>query len=465
MPEIRHVDVVRVAFGWYAGRQVAVSVGKEGTLRMWSLPALTPIGNPVKADPSTYVFHAEGLTVEKEELPSVINLAGRATKVFIETGGDEYIAPPLSATYADLASGKDVDYLEGSFYHVRAAVVGGRTVLVTANGSPQEAEGPPAGSLSLWDPVTHRQLGMMRAEGVPDYDYGDVGLAMGKLDGKPVALVGGGDNALRLWDLSSRKLLAAVEPEGHRAQIRRLALTTWNGRPTVATRSADGVVMLWDLATRRRIETGNPPADIAPGGLAYDGTARPYEEGDDVQLRSVATGATVGAVIPVNRRFSLLRMRFTEIDGRRVALHISRNIRIWDLASGRRLGTIPKVNSIEGDVAIAEFRCTTAILAVSNKTLNVWDLRTGHRLTRRLPHPSRILDVEYATLGDLPIAVTATDDGNVRVWNLLNGSQIGTPQPLGGRLAELTIAYANGHTLAIRAGRERLWLWDLSKTP
>ncbi|SCE49771.1 WD domain-containing protein, G-beta repeat-containing protein, partial [Streptomyces sp. DvalAA-14] len=70
------------------------------------------------------------------------------------------------------------------------------------------------------------------------------------LDGRPVAVTGGGDGTVRIWDLASGQPVG--EPlTGHNGSARAVATVVLNGRMVVVTGGGvvDGTVRVWDLAS------------------------------------------------------------------------------------------------------------------------------------------------------------------------------------------------------------------------
>ncbi|MFC6079842.1 WD40 repeat domain-containing protein [Sphaerisporangium aureirubrum] len=454
----------------------------------------------------------------------LITLNGRLTAVVNADGGDENEPGPDPLRFWDLESGREAGRIDGDFAIVRQARAGGRTVLLTVNRGTDYydlADPPPLGSVSVWDPLTRKQIALMPgnppapgAQGGEDVGFfreavTAVSLAVGEVDGRSVALTGGGDNTVRLWDVATATQLAATVPPGHTDEISGVAVTERAGRPVVVTGGWDGRVILWDPVTRRRI--GDPPPardgpvwtvttgrvggrpavgtagarvvsvqDLATGTTvrqiaAGDGGSRTAMLGDRLVLLDVAagrarlwdpaTGERIGVDVPVGDRVPAGLLTPAELDGRPVVVvNLRRRAEIWDVRAGRLLGTVSGVSASEGVAAVGRMRCTTAAITARGRTVYVWDLRTGKRLTRPLRgHTGTVVGILFGRLGDLPVAVTAAVGGDIRVWNLLDGKQIGDPLPAGNRLPRVALGPALGHTVLVAGGRdERVRMWDLS---
>lgn len=555
-----HTNITAVAFGLLGTRPVAVSAGDERTLRVWDLPGLLPIGRPVELDrPITVIgdsrFAGQPLKVmsdtgtgpavgrlngravrvtaddrlhvidvvsgrevgprielgEDNEVKALqlVTLNGRLTAVINDTGGDEDEEPD-ALRFWDLASGRRIAGIDGDFTTVRKTRVKGRTVLLAVDG--------PTGNVTIWDAASRERLGLLPAGRPPG---ALVHLAVGELDGRPVALTGGGDNTLRLWDLTTAGLLAATVPSGHTEAIRAITVTHANGR-TVAITKGDDRTIQWDLATRRRIddplpETYDSIQDIPPDRL--DGRDVLLEEGPEgirfrdliasdrsetdrafggrrevyvtrvggrtvlfgrnntrvnglwtgdarVWIKDAVTGARIGESVHIGARTPLSLTTLADIDGRPVLLvGLKQRIRILDFQTGRLLAAVKGVASSETPIAVGHVRCTTGVLTErGGDTVHFWDLRTGRRLTPPFSgHTARVHRILFGRLGDIPIAVTATERGEIRVWHLLDGRQIGDPLKVRGGLDDVALGYLNGHTVLLAGGpAEQVLMWDLS---
>src|SRR5690606_32478563 len=150
-------------------------------------------------------------------------------------------------------------------------------------------------AVRIWDLTTRELIGEpIRLSNTERIDA----VAVGEVDGRAVFVAAGdwGDAAQRLpvhvWDLATHE--AFGEPlVGHTDLVFTVALGQANGRAVAVTGSVDGTTRMWDLATRKPI--GDP---LIIGGGAGD--------------------VVVG-----------------QVDGRPVAVFLDRNenIRVWDLTT------------------------------------------------------------------------------------------------------------------------------------
>ena len=139
------------------------------------------------------------------------------------------------------------------------AVAGGR------DGRPLAVSGHRDGAIRLWD------LDAATEAGAPRYAHaGELrSVTTATVAGRPVAVTGG-DHSVRVWDLS--------RPDSHRLNgehaipVSVMALAELGGRQVAVTGGRDGVVRVWDLATGHLATTIDPGTGSEAIALADDGT-------------------------------------------------------------------------------------------------------------------------------------------------------------------------------------------------
>ena len=118
--------------------------------------------------------------------------------------------------------------------------------------------------LSRWRPrwATGGQISTAFQASLTGHTGGVAAVACTTLDGRPVAVTGGVDGTVRIWDLRTRTALG--DPlTGHTGGVAAVACTTLDGRPVAVTGGRDGTVRIWDLAPAPPSATPSPATPAA----------------------------------------------------------------------------------------------------------------------------------------------------------------------------------------------------------
>jgi WD40 repeat protein len=106
-----------------------------------------------------------------------------------------------------------------------------------------------------------------------------------------------------------------------------------------------------------------------------------------------------------------------------------------------------------------------AVSAGQDGTVRIWDLYSGSSLGAPMRgHAGKAWSPSIGQLSGRPVVVTAGEDGTVRRWDLISGLPIGEPTPPdGGRLTSVALATLDGQQLVVSAGEDGLIrTWDLA---
>jgi hypothetical protein len=251
------------------------------------------------------------------------------------------------------------------------------------------------------------------------------GIAYSRLGERPIAVTGGDDRTVRVWDLEAHAPYGA--PLRHDTPVRAVACSRLGDRPVALTGCQDHALHLWDLTTGTRI--GTP-------------------------LRG-HSGAVVAVAPGV-------------LDGRAVAVSVSedRSVRLWDLAEQRELGPPLVRNNSVMSVACGEVggRAVAVVGGVWDQSLRVLDLRDRRQTGRLLTgHTSSIVSVAFGRMADRPIAISGGYDQSVRIWDLHAQSQVGAPLEHGCAVMSVAYGVCAGRPAVLTSGADRaLRLWDLT---
>jgi len=201
-------------------------------------------------------------------------------------------------------------------------------------------------------------------------------VAVGEVDGRPVAVSGGDDRTVRVWDLATGQPLHTLS--GHEGRVNAVAVGEVDGRPVAVSGGDDGTVRAWDLATNQPL--GEPLS------------------GHEGWVNAVAVG---------------------EVDGRPVAVSGGEDgtVRAWDLATGRPLGEPLSGNEdLVNAVAVGDLDGrAVAVSGGSDRTVRVWDLATGQPLHTLSGHEGWVSAVAVEEVDGRPVAVSGGDDRTMQV--------------------------------------------------
>lgn len=446
-----HTDITGVDFGRRRGKPIAISTGAEGTVRLWKLPSLAPVGKPLVGTDAGYVRmrRGSGIFTTGEyggrlhdldtgrlmlKVPEKVTsfAAGTVDGVpVLFTGHREGVVKVWDLRKPSLK--KRFKLGRRAVAKLAATVVGGRSLLVAQLGL----------TLATWEPRTGKRVGgvLQKSDMEENEDDGFFSdhrdkISMVRVDDRVLAITEH-DGWLGAWDLNSRKQV--------------------NQELTYANETVDLDYSAFS-AVGPLVLTGVSGLDlIKPGPTS------------GVQVWNVQGGQ--------RKRFAEQAGKVTDLatgrlGGRTVVLTGSseNTIGLWDLASGRRLAKTPAAGPARtvNDIAVRTVGGRpVALTGGEDGRLHLWDLRTG-RLTGRpmstvspsSPNADAMSDMQVALeeLNGTPIALAA--NGALTAWDLTSFTRL----DLLGRADKLALTRWNGRLLAVGAEKEtgEVTSWDLT---
>ncbi len=228
-----------------------------------------------------------------------------------------------------------------------------------------------------------------------------------------------------VWDRAGRG--EATDLIGHHDQVTDAAFSPDGQR--VATASQDKTLRIRDLENGLELTTlTGHGGDVLCCAYSPDG-ALLASGGDDGTLRFWDTARVEQTVTAMRHQDPIWACAFSH-DGSRIVsgsenLYFEerhRNLTIWDAETGE---PVAQPAGHDGGVSACTFSPDdTQVASVSKRlesTVALWDSRTGAALGRLQP-PTPVEDCAFSPSGAEIIA--ASRDGTVRVWNLVDGSEL-----------------------------------------
>jgi WD40 repeat protein len=379
--------------------------------------------------------------------------------------GELGVSLPWSASWAWWSTSGVHRLLSGHTKTVGCVAVG------ELDGRPIAVTGSLDGTALVWDLTTQRQIGDPLRVGIAVS-----AIAIGDLGDYTVALTGGDDGTVRVWDLSAGQEHGRALT-GHTNRVEAIVMDAVGGRPVVLTASGDGTARIWDLVSRRQLGRDLTAhkrtvwdADLG----ALDGRPVAVTGGDDKavyvwDLSDVLDGgdARLDGSPLIGPAEAVTSVCVARLDGRTVALVGDKAgmISLWDLADRRQIGEpvmghVYFTRSGVASAVIGEFKGRTVALTTGRREARLWDLRT----LQQLGHPLRghVEDITAAALtdrGDASLAVTVSQDRTARMWDLTaDQPEEGHTRPV------LAAAFCDvaGRPMAVTGGQDgTARLWDL----
>ncbi|MEU7909888.1 WD40 repeat domain-containing protein [Microbispora bryophytorum] len=365
-------------------------------------------------------------------LPPILAVLVLAGSVPLASAGSTVVSWPRAATTCQETSPGGVP---ASFAAPVAMDMGGHSDVTSVavgelDGRPVAISAGAEHTIRIWDRATLKPIG----DPIP----GDGPVAYGTVDGRPVIL-GRSHGALQRWDATTRLPVGGPLPAG---RFRAVAFGELNGRPIAAAAGTDGA-HVFDLATGRRI---GPP--IGTGIFSAVALTRVHGvllvltgQGDTVIAWDPVSGKPVGRPLTLESEFiqNINTITTTTIGGRPVALIPTADLGVirWDLVT--REATYQSLKGEFGPSSLAVLNGRTVFVSVETaggatdrygsrlrSSIAVIDPATGERVSS-FEIPGHVTSLAVGDLGDRPMIVTGGRDNAVRAYDLATGRASAPP--------------------------------------
>ncbi|WP_028812536.1 AAA family ATPase [Streptomyces flavidovirens] len=428
------------------GRPLAFAGDTRGTVMVWNLDSGRPALPPLK-DPDGWVSELAGLTLPDGRALALASSLGKVLVWDLQSGCPAL--PPLD----------DVGMATG------LVLPDGRTLAITA--CQDDA------TIHVWDldngqpalpPLTGHEV---RADTVVPAVRAVTGLALP--DGRGLAITGGHDTTVRVWDLSNSQLAQWSPAGGYSKWTYAVAgMVLPDGRALALVGGDDDMARVLDVESGQ--STLPPMAAQGVGGVrAVASLVLP----DGRSLGLVGSGRTVRAwdldggrpVLPPLYPAGWLH----EVEGvvlpdeRAFVLTLSDHIvQVWNPHTGKP--ALPPLLGMGGLAAVVLPDGRALAITGAYRTVQVWDLDSGKPALPALPSHSLPQSVAGVVLPDgRALALVCDDDGTtVQVWDLSSG-QHALPPLIGNKMRTVVGAVLpSGRALALAGSLDNtVRVWDL----
>jgi WD40 repeat protein len=380
-------------------------VTKDGEIRVWELhKGRTRTLRGVGRLPRASVFGDFVVSMDVDDTVRLWSLDdGRCLRTFRGDGSR------VLAVHLDLRAGVLLSAWQDSF--LRWWTVPPRHTAPPRLGRPREhAElnmlgGRVAGLMErarqAADPVAALQL-LTEARAVPGYEREPRLLSAWRELGRSAERVG----------------LRSAWPSGvFEAGAQQVALDTDADGRVAVSGGVGGTVRVWNLETGACLRVNEKKPNLVPSvGISDDGSRAVYAYSGVVTAWSVESGERVTVLD------NPLSLGVTAFDRAARSALIARpdGIRLWNLDTGGCEQELPP-HGQDGDVTALWLGTGLAVSAGSDRTVRVWDLKSGQCLHTLRGHTHRVLSVCLSPDGRHVLSAGGYTDRTVRLWDTATG--------------------------------------------
>jgi WD40 repeat protein/serine/threonine protein kinase len=286
-----------------------------------------------------------------------------------------------------------------------------------------------------------------------------------------------------LWHLCHRDLFTL---RGHAGVVTRVAFSPDGKRIMSASREGSsiyGTIKLWDVSTRQEVRTlRGPTGEIFTLALSPDGKwlACPIKESKEATSDGRTFFQIVGTVrvwdTMTGQEVHNLQGHTKEVvavayspDGKHIiSLGADGTLRTWDAATGRETQSL-KLKGLDRVFALGNaFSPDVSRVAVGlgsgQKTVKVWDTRTGEMVFNGEGHSAPVGSVAFSPDGDRLASGSGVEvlgiNGEVIVWNLTTANALCTLKGHKGEVFGMAFA-PDGNRLASSSKDGMVKVWDV----
>ena len=282
------------------------------------------------------------------------------------------------------------------------------------------------------------------------------------------------DNKLKLWDVSTGKMIKTLRTVRH-FQISSIAISP-NGKYAI-TGSYDSTLKTWDISNFKEIMTFHghngsvssvtfsPDSRFALSGSS-DGSLRLWNisTGKEVKKMEVHHQPMLAVDYYTGRRERqwapnpVSEVAYSPNGINALSANYDGTLSLWDVSTGREIRIFKGHNSSVYSVAISPDG-KYALSGSSDSTLKLWDILTGRDIKTFTGHFSAIVEVAFSPDG--VFALSGSLDNTLKLWNISSGKEVWTFRRHTSSVSSLAFS-PNGKYFASGGLDGTIRLWDIS---
>jgi WD40 repeat protein len=267
---------------------------------------------------------------------------------------------------------------------------------------------------------------------------------------------GSSDNTVKLWQLSSKKILRKLGGwfSGHSSMVYSLAFSP-DGE-ILASASWDETIKLWLVSSGKEIRTLAGHSNGVNGvDFSRDGQLLASGSGDcTIKLWLVSSGRILRTL--TGHSDSVCSVALSP-DGKLLASGSSDNtIKLWQVETGREISTLEEHSFFVNTVV---FSPNGTILASgsSDHTIKLWQVRTAKEIRTLTGHSDAVWSIAFSPDGEL--LASASWDQTIKIWHINTGKELATLR--GHTNYVRAIAFSpDGQTLVSGSDDDTIKIWQ-----
>ncbi|MDB9495501.1 response regulator [Spirulina major CS-329] len=258
---------------------------------------------------------------------------------------------------------------------------------------------------------------------------------------------GSKDSTIKTWDLRTGRETGTIT--GHAASVLSIAISP-DGDHIISS-STDNTIRIWDIHNGTEIQaiSGDAHHKIYVVALSPDGSVIISASADQTAKPEFETGLSgLLSYLPLKSTSPLLSLiNF---------IRRSREIKLWDLPTGKVKGSLVGYSKGVTDLAITP-KGDKVVSGSRDHTIKIWDLETRKTLNTLWGHTDEIRSVVVTTNGQY--VVSGSRDRTIKIWDLRTGHVLRTLRGHSQSVTSIAIS-PDGKTIISGSRDATLRIWD-----